>query len=223
MCRGRTKRCPPHADAMDFLKHFLLALQFFTRIPVTGRLADWVGFSPAMLRASAAHFPGVGWVVGTGWGLYVGVAVAGAGVGAGVVAGAGASWGVAGVVGCCHGVVVPDRTTEHASSPTVNPAVRHEADSLQGVLTQRSMICTQHRLAPMHQRQGYASVMSVQPELRSPALCRSLCSWVHMDWSSDEASSRAWTCMRTHSRGQCSQEALFQAPCCLRQCSVSDP
>jgi len=46
------------------LRHFLLAIQFFTRIPVTGRLADWVGFSPAMLRASAAHFPGVGVVVG---------------------------------------------------------------------------------------------------------------------------------------------------------------
>ncbi len=49
---------------MQALKHFLLALQFFTRIPVTGALAHWVGFSPAMLRASAAHFPGVGWVVG---------------------------------------------------------------------------------------------------------------------------------------------------------------
>lgn len=47
-----------------FFRHYLLALQFFTRIPVTGRLADWVGFSPAMLRASAAHFPGVGWLVG---------------------------------------------------------------------------------------------------------------------------------------------------------------
>jgi len=46
------------------LRHFLLALQFFTRIPVTGRLAQWVGYSPAMLRASAAHFPAVGWVVG---------------------------------------------------------------------------------------------------------------------------------------------------------------
>lgn len=46
------------------VRHFLLALQFFTRIPVTGRLAAWVGYSPAMLRASAAHFPGVGWVVG---------------------------------------------------------------------------------------------------------------------------------------------------------------
>ena len=44
------------------IKHFLLAVQFFTRIPVTGRLAQWVGYSPAMLRASAAHFPGVGWL-----------------------------------------------------------------------------------------------------------------------------------------------------------------
>ena len=49
---------------MNFLRHYLLALQFFTRIPVTGRLATWVGYSPAMLRASAAHFPGVGWLVG---------------------------------------------------------------------------------------------------------------------------------------------------------------
>jgi adenosylcobinamide-GDP ribazoletransferase len=47
---------------MQALRHYLLAVQFFTRIPVTGRLADWVGFSPAMLRASAAHFPGVGWL-----------------------------------------------------------------------------------------------------------------------------------------------------------------
>ncbi len=49
---------------MNFLRHYLIALQFFTRIPVTGRLALWVGYSPAMLRASAAHFPGVGWLVG---------------------------------------------------------------------------------------------------------------------------------------------------------------
>ena len=47
---------------MQALRHYLLAVQFFTRIPVTGRLAAWVGFSPAMLRASAAHFPGVGWL-----------------------------------------------------------------------------------------------------------------------------------------------------------------
>jgi adenosylcobinamide-GDP ribazoletransferase len=45
------------------LRHYLLAVQFFTRIPVTGRLAQWVGYSPAMLRASSAHFPGVGWLV----------------------------------------------------------------------------------------------------------------------------------------------------------------
>ncbi len=45
------------------VRHYLLALQFFTRVPVTGRLAQWVGFSPDMLRASSAHFPGVGWLV----------------------------------------------------------------------------------------------------------------------------------------------------------------
>ena len=49
---------------MNFIRHYLLALQFFTRIPVTGQLAAWVGYSPAMLRASAAHFPGVGVLVG---------------------------------------------------------------------------------------------------------------------------------------------------------------
>ena len=47
---------------MSWLRHYLLAVQFFTRIPVTGRLAQWVGYSPAMLRASAAHFPGIGWL-----------------------------------------------------------------------------------------------------------------------------------------------------------------
>ena len=47
-----------------FIRHYLLALQFFTRIPVTGRLAEWVGYSPAMLRASAAHFPGIGVLMG---------------------------------------------------------------------------------------------------------------------------------------------------------------
>ena len=55
---------------MAALRHFLLALQFFTRIPVTGRLAGWVGYSPRMLNASAGHFPGVGWVVGA-WGAAV--------------------------------------------------------------------------------------------------------------------------------------------------------
>ena len=49
---------------MQALRHFLLALQFFSRIPVTGRLATWVGWSPALQRASAAHLPGVGWLIG---------------------------------------------------------------------------------------------------------------------------------------------------------------
>ena len=48
----------------QFLRHYLLALQFFTRIPLGAGLARWVGFSPALLRASAAHFPGIGWLVG---------------------------------------------------------------------------------------------------------------------------------------------------------------
>ena len=49
---------------LTFVRHYLLALQFFSRVPITGRLASWVGYSPAMLRASAAHFPGIGWLVG---------------------------------------------------------------------------------------------------------------------------------------------------------------
>ena len=49
---------------MQAFRHFLLAVQFFSRIPVTGRLAAWVGWSPELQRASAAHLPGVGWLVG---------------------------------------------------------------------------------------------------------------------------------------------------------------
>ena len=51
-------------QTINWIREYLLAVQFFTRIPITGRLAEWVGFSPAMLRASAAHFPGVGVLVG---------------------------------------------------------------------------------------------------------------------------------------------------------------
>lgn len=46
------------------IRHYLLALQFFTRIPITGKLANWAGYSPSMLRASAGHFPGIGLVIG---------------------------------------------------------------------------------------------------------------------------------------------------------------
>jgi adenosylcobinamide-GDP ribazoletransferase len=49
---------------MGFLRRYLIALQFFTRVPVTGAVAQWTGYSPEMLRASSAHFPGVGWLVG---------------------------------------------------------------------------------------------------------------------------------------------------------------
>lgn len=49
---------------MNSVRRYLLALQFFTRIPVTGPLAQWVGYNPQMLRASAGHFPGVGLLVG---------------------------------------------------------------------------------------------------------------------------------------------------------------
>jgi adenosylcobinamide-GDP ribazoletransferase len=47
-----------------FMRHYLVALQFFTRVPVTGSLAQWTDFQPEMLRASAPHFPGVGLFVG---------------------------------------------------------------------------------------------------------------------------------------------------------------
>ncbi|MES2979331.1 MAG: adenosylcobinamide-GDP ribazoletransferase [Pseudomonadota bacterium] len=46
------------------LREYLTAVQFFTRIPIIGRLAEWVAYSPELLRASAAHFPGIGWLVG---------------------------------------------------------------------------------------------------------------------------------------------------------------
>ena len=46
------------------IRYFLLALQFFTRIPITGRLGEWVDYSPEALRKSAAYFPAVGWIVG---------------------------------------------------------------------------------------------------------------------------------------------------------------
>lgn len=59
---------------IQFLRHYLLAVQFFTRIPITGALAAWTGYSPAMLRASAAHFPGIGWLVGAvAAGVYAGL------------------------------------------------------------------------------------------------------------------------------------------------------
>jgi adenosylcobinamide-GDP ribazoletransferase len=46
------------------LRLLLLALQFFTRVPVTGRLAAWVGWQPEWLNRSARYFPLVGAFIG---------------------------------------------------------------------------------------------------------------------------------------------------------------
>ena len=48
---------------VGFVRHLLLAVQYFTRVPLPARLAAWVGYSPAMMKAATAHFPGVGWLV----------------------------------------------------------------------------------------------------------------------------------------------------------------
>jgi adenosylcobinamide-GDP ribazoletransferase len=84
---------------MQRVRYLLLAVQFFTRIPVTGRLAAWVGFSPAMLRSSAAYFPAVGWLVGA---LLCALAAAVAWAMTGAVAGEAGAVG-AGAVGAASG------------------------------------------------------------------------------------------------------------------------
>lgn len=48
----------------QFIRHYLLSLQYFTRIQLPRRLADWVGWCPVMLRACTGHFPGVGMLLG---------------------------------------------------------------------------------------------------------------------------------------------------------------
>ncbi|RYY91073.1 MAG: adenosylcobinamide-GDP ribazoletransferase [Comamonadaceae bacterium] len=77
---------------MNSVRHFLMALQFFTRVPVYGRLGEWVGYSPALLRASAAHYPGVGALVGL--------------IGAGVLVGAASWWPHAVAAVLCTGATV---------------------------------------------------------------------------------------------------------------------
>lgn len=48
------------------LRLFLVALQFYSRIPVTGRLAGWMGWDPARLGPATRYFPAVGIVVAVG-------------------------------------------------------------------------------------------------------------------------------------------------------------
>ena len=45
------------------MRGLLLALQYFTRLPLPAILARWTGFNPGLQRASLAHFPGVGLLV----------------------------------------------------------------------------------------------------------------------------------------------------------------
>jgi adenosylcobinamide-GDP ribazoletransferase len=46
------------------VRALVLALQYFTRVPVPAGLARWTGFDPGLQRSSLAHFPGVGLLVG---------------------------------------------------------------------------------------------------------------------------------------------------------------
>jgi len=50
------------------VRHYLLALQYFTRIPLPEGVARWVGFNATLQQASLAHFPGVGCLVGAATG-----------------------------------------------------------------------------------------------------------------------------------------------------------
>jgi adenosylcobinamide-GDP ribazoletransferase len=49
---------------VTFLRQYLIAVHLFTRLPLTGTMAQWAGIGPDALRSSAAHFPGVGLLVG---------------------------------------------------------------------------------------------------------------------------------------------------------------
>lgn len=49
---------------LDFLRTLLLALQFFTRMPLPAAWAQWADFSPVRLRSAIACMPIVGWLVG---------------------------------------------------------------------------------------------------------------------------------------------------------------
>lgn len=64
LCADRCLLAQPKNTVSDFLRHFLLALRFSTRVRFSARLADWVGDPPDGLHAAAAHLPGVGWLVG---------------------------------------------------------------------------------------------------------------------------------------------------------------
>ena len=51
---------PPFSIA----RSLLLAVQFFTRLPLPASWARWADYSPARMRAAMAHMPAMGWLVG---------------------------------------------------------------------------------------------------------------------------------------------------------------
>jgi adenosylcobinamide-GDP ribazoletransferase len=51
-------------DRTGGVRDVWVAVQLYTRIPVTGRLGAWVGHRPDDLHRAAAHLPLVGWLVG---------------------------------------------------------------------------------------------------------------------------------------------------------------
>ena len=54
---------------LEQLRLFLVALQFYTRIPVTGRVADWMGWDDTRLGRATRYFPLAGIVVALGQAL----------------------------------------------------------------------------------------------------------------------------------------------------------
>jgi adenosylcobinamide-GDP ribazoletransferase len=53
---------------MDQLRLFVIALQFYTRIPIVGRLSDWANYTPERLSTSTRYFTVVGLLVGVACG-----------------------------------------------------------------------------------------------------------------------------------------------------------
>ena len=49
---------------IEQVRLFLVAWQFFTRVPLASSLEDWVAWTPERLRASARYFPMVGLFIG---------------------------------------------------------------------------------------------------------------------------------------------------------------
>ena len=49
----------------NLVRSLLLAVQFFTRIPLPAPLARWAGFAPERMRAAIAHMPAIGWIAGS--------------------------------------------------------------------------------------------------------------------------------------------------------------